>query len=137
MTDAPMVSHFLSDPAWLEVDRHREKYWYVRHHAVEFFSESLGREVVVPIGYHTDLASIPDFLKDRIDVNGKHREAAIVHDYLCTDGEFENVSQAQADIVFREAMEALRVGPKTRWAMYNAVKAFQKFKCWRAGESYE
>lgn len=105
-------------------------------HPVIFYSDILQRDIVVPYDYYTDFASIPQFLKDRIDVNGKHREAAIVHDFLCTNGKDLNVSQRQADLVFEEAMIALEVPKLERWLMAQAVKAFQKFNYWRHGKDY-
>lgn len=105
-------------------------------HPVIFYSDILQRNIVVPYDYYTDFASIPQFLKDRIDVNGKHREAAIVHDFLCTHGKDLDVSQRLADNVFEEAMIALEVPKLERWLMTQAVKAFQKFKHWRTGVSY-
>jgi len=101
-----------------------------------FYSHLLMRDIIVPKGYETDFASIPQFLKDRIDVNGKHREAAIVHDYLCTNGADIGVTQKQADLVFNEAMTVLEVNRIIRWLMFNAVRGFQRFQCWREGKNY-
>jgi hypothetical protein len=105
-------------------------------HPVVFYSDILQRDVIVPHNYYTDFASIPDFLKDRIDVNGKHREAAIVHDFLCTNGKDLDVSQRLADNVFEEAMIVLEVPKMERWLMAQAVRCFQKFTHWRKGISY-
>lgn len=69
-------------------------------------------------------------------VNGLHREAAIVHDYLCTHGELLQVTQKQADAVFNEAMIVLGVPKIQRWLMTNGVKGYQRLKHWRAGKSY-
>lgn len=115
----------------------RDKPGYFRLvHPVIFYSDLLQRDIVVPYEYETDFASIPQFLKDRIDVNGKHREAAIVHDFLCTHGDALGVSQKLADDVFEEAMVFLEVPKIERWLMAQAVRAFQRIKHWRKGESY-
>lgn len=106
-------------------------------HPVIYSSDLLDRDIIVPYGYETDFASIPQFLKDRIDVNGKHREAAIVHDFLCTHGKELKISQKQADDVFQEAMTALGVPKIEKWLMANGVRLFQRFKHWRTGVSYE
>lgn len=42
----------------------------------------INREIIVPIHTFTDLASIPKYLRSIFTVNGPHRLAAIVHDYL-------------------------------------------------------
>jgi hypothetical protein len=105
-------------------------------HPVIFYSDILQRDIVVPHSYYTDFASIPQFLKDRIDVNGRHREAAIVHDFLCTHGEDLGVTQKQADDVFEEAMIVLEVPKLERWLMAQAVRGFQKLNHWRKGVKY-
>jgi hypothetical protein len=39
--------------------------------------------IYVPMGFITDLASIPRIFRFLIIKNGKHRAASIIHDYLC------------------------------------------------------
>ncbi len=75
--------------------------------------------VIVPNGFVTDLASIPRIFRLLIVKNGKHRPAAIVHDYLCSLRlDFSRVS---ADKIFYEAMKVCKVPRIRRRLMYMAV----------------
>ena len=80
--------------------------------------------VVVPDRTSTDLASIPRFpplLRHIFLKNGKHRPAAVPHDWLCRLGlEFP---RRLADRVFLEAMILVGVGRIKRRLMYWAVRA--------------
>lgn len=75
--------------------------------------------ITVPAGFITDLASIPRLLHPLIPVNGKHRAAAVLHDYLYA---MQTMPRAQCDAIFLEAMEACGVRWTQRWAMYSAVR---------------
>lgn len=80
--------------------------------------------VEVPDRFNTDLASIPRFpplLRTLFLKNGKHRPAAVVHDYLCRLGlEFP---RRLADRIFLEAMKFVGVNRWKRYPMYWAVRA--------------
>lgn len=79
--------------------------------------------VTVPDRFETDLASIPHFppfLRTVFEDNGKHRPAAVVHDYLCGLGlAFPRVL---ADKIFYEAMKLVGVKRWQRRLMYMAVR---------------
>lgn len=75
---------------------------------------------VVPVGFKTDLASIPRPFRNTINVNGKSRRAAVLHDYLYSG---RCVARVDADRLFLDAMAADGVGWVTRRAMYAAVRA--------------
>lgn len=79
-----------------------------------------GQVIKIPHGFITDLASIPRIFHSLIPVNGKHRAAAIVHDYLYVT---QIMARAESDRIFLEAMEDLGVRWSQRWAMYSAVRA--------------
>ena len=60
--------------------------------------------ITVPSHFETDLASIPKFppgLRTILIRNGRHRIAAVPHDYLCRQKEFP---RRMADAIFLEAM---------------------------------
>lgn len=85
-----------------------------------FYRSATGRIWKVPRGFITDLASIPDLAKGLIDVNDKHRRAAVLHDYLyCV----QTVPRDQADALFLEAMETVGVEKWKRNLMWAAVRA--------------
>ena len=80
-----------------------------------------GLYVEIPAGFETDLASIPRSFMGLIPVNGKHRNAAIVHDYLYVIKP-DWCSRSLADSVFLEAMQVLGESRLRRAAMYAAVR---------------
>ena len=77
--------------------------------------------VNVPIGYVTDLTSVPRLLWSIFPPNGRYAKAAIVHDYLYSNA---IATKAFADDVFLEAMTVLDVPRWRRVAMYWAVRLF-------------
>lgn len=79
-----------------------------------------GRRVTVPAMFETDLASIPRPFRNLFSVNGRHRRAAVLHDWLYAG---QCLSRADADRLFLDAMEADGVGWAQRWSMYCAVRA--------------
>jgi len=94
-------------------------------------SDILGRTVLVPDGYVTDLASVPRAMRWLVPVaNAKNRRAAVVHDWLCSDKVQKKmgISQRQADEVFREALTASGVSFIGRWGMWLPVRSFQAIK---------
>lgn len=73
-------------------------------------SERIGR-FTIPAGSHNNLASIPKPARSFFSVNGPHRIAAVVHDYLYEmDGELpeRTISRKEADAVFFDAMRMSR-----------------------------
>lgn len=95
---------------------------------IVFYSAVLGREIVVPIGFKTDFASIPWFLQSLIQVNGPHIQAAVVHDFLCIYKDAFKITQKQADEVFLEAMECIGVRYTQRTVMFWGVRGYQATK---------
>lgn len=77
--------------------------------------------IVVPVGFETDLASIPRALQWLFPPDGAYTKAAVLHDYLYRCGLF---SRAQADAIFREAMQVLGVPAWQCWLIYRAVRVF-------------
>lgn len=75
--------------------------------------------IVIPPGFRTDLASIPRLLQAIVPVNDKHREAAILHDFLFV---VQDRPRDQVDALFLRAMAASGVRTIQRLAMYLAVR---------------
>lgn len=84
------------------------------------YSTRAGDEIVIPAGFRTDLASIPRAFHWLIPVNGRHRAAAILHDYLFV---VQTLTRAETDALFLEAMTDSGVSWAQRSAMYAAVRA--------------
>lgn len=96
-----------------------------------YTSEMLNKDITVPAGYFTDLASVPRLMRWLVPVaNAKNRKAAVVHDYLCTHGVGLVKNQKQADQVFREALGASGLGKIKSGAMYYPVRTFQWITGW-------
>lgn len=77
--------------------------------------------IVVPAGFHTDLASVPRLPLAYWLTGGKAKLASIPHDYLCVTG---LVSREMADEVFLEAAELAGVPKWRRDVMWGAVRAY-------------
>lgn len=96
-----------------------------------YYSELLGRDIEVPEGYVTDLASVPQLFRFIVPVaNAKNRRAAVVHDYLCTNPEGLVKDQKQADKVFREALGVVGVGRFRSAFLYYPVRTYQSITGW-------
>ena len=78
--------------------------------------------ITVPVGFITDLSSIPRIFRFLIIKNGRHRAASIPHDFLCRKPKLD-FSRVLADKIFREAMKVSGVPRLRRWAMYAAVRS--------------
>jgi hypothetical protein len=107
-----------------------QKAMFILVRPLVYFSALLQQELVVPPGFHTDFASIPWIFHSFCQVNGKHRAAAVLHDYLCVHGKELGITQKQADQVFLEAMEVLGVRFSQRKVMYGAVRTYQSITGW-------
>ena len=77
--------------------------------------------ISIPKGFTTDFATIPRLARVFIPVNGKHRLAAVVHDWLWEPG-----GREYANKIFREFMLELGVKPWRIKMMYAAVKGNAK-----------
>lgn len=86
--------------------------------SMTYFSPLVGY-ITVPIGFKTDLASIPRVFRAAIPTNGKHRLAAVIHDYLYSS---KKESRGICDKVFLEAMVISGVPWWKRKLMYRAVR---------------
>lgn len=98
---------------------------------LQYHSKVLERNIVVPTGFETDLASVPRLMRWLVPVaNAKNRKAAVVHDWLCQDRiqRRMKITQRDADRVFREALKDCNVNVVGRWGMWVPVRSFQFIK---------
>ena len=93
-----------------------------------------GRCFRIPRGFITDFASVPRILWWLFPPMGRYGKAALVHDYLYYTKE---VSRAEADRIFLEAMLMMGVGKLTAYTMYLAVRAFGwlRWRRWKRAEA--
>lgn len=99
----------------------RDGFPFVLLEPVEYASEvpGVGR-ILVPAGFHTDYASIPQILWNILPPVGRYDRAAVVHDYLYRHN---GVTRKQADLVLQEAMGVLSVDGLKSKAIYLGVRA--------------
>lgn len=122
------MSHFLGDLVLKAVPGGWEVVEDFTYH-----SELINKDIIVPTGYFTDLASVPRLARFIVPVaNAKNRKAAVVHDYLCTHGIELGIvrDQKQADKVFREALGVVGLSRVKSGALYYPVRAYQSIKGW-------
>ncbi|MGO4552079.1 DUF1353 domain-containing protein [Lysobacter sp. 2RAF19] len=80
------------------------------------------KRVVVPVGFVTDLTSVPQWVwSSGIRPEGPYAFAAIIHDYLYWTQERP---KAEADEIFLFAMQDSKVDKKLRDRIYTAVKNY-------------
>jgi hypothetical protein len=84
-----------------------------------YYSELLGKVLVVPAGFITDYASVPRIPLAFLLFGGKAKRAAIVHDWLYSTRLY---SREVCDAVFKEAMEATEQGWFARNMMWAGVR---------------
>jgi hypothetical protein len=78
---------------------------------------------VVPAGFRTDFASVPRVVTWLIPRFGAYTLAAILHDWLCTEGLRSGVvTSRQADGLFRRVMRESGVPVLRRWLMWAGVR---------------
>ena len=84
-----------------------------------------GREDVfrVPAGFPTDFASVPRVVVWLVPRFGRYTPAAILHDWLVSEGlDAGVVSARDADGIFRRVMRELGVPVVRRWLMWAGVR---------------
>ena len=102
--------------------------WRLEHDFMyEVGDKGSGKEILVPKGFLTDGASVPQFLWNFLPSWGSYSRAALVHDYLCYrlhDGRpHEHApTRPDADRIFAEAMKVCGTGRLMRAVMYVGVR---------------
>ena len=95
-------SRFLTDLHLVEHPKF-ERVWFLDE-PLGYYSDLLKQAIWAPVGFYTDLASVP-----RLPIiytlwgDRSHREA-VIHDLLYRRGAVPDVTQSQANHVFYEAM---------------------------------
>lgn len=108
--DAPLDVRKVGDRAWKLL-------------APVIYRGDYGR-YVVPAGYVTDFASVPRLLWILFPQSGRWDAAAVVHDWLITNGLLGEVdiTSAHVDAEFRGALKAVNVDFIRRWLMWAGVR---------------
>jgi len=99
-----------------------DRKWKIEEEFVYYIGEiDSGKEIRVPKGFITDLASVPRIFWIIFPPNGKSGKASVIHDYMYVNA---IGTKEYADKTFIEAMKVLGVGKFKRHLMYYAVKYF-------------
>ena len=78
---------------------------------------------VVPAGFRTDFATVPRLVTWLVPRFGVYTLAAVLHDWLCTEGIRSGaVSAREADGIFRRVMRESGVPVLRRWLMWAGVR---------------
>jgi len=75
-------------------------------------------KTIAPVGFVTDLASIPRVFYSLLPPDGPYTYPAIIHDFLYWD---QSGTKADADKILNFGMEDLKINAVTRNAIYEAV----------------
>ena len=80
----------------------------------------------VPMGFITDLGTIPEVLQSLVQNNAPYiREATILHDWLYSNkSNFLNISKSKADSLLIEGMEYLGANDIQCLSVWSAVSVF-------------
>ncbi len=123
------MSHFIGLPLSLDILPLARATWRVAR-ALRFIEGPI--IVRVPVGWVTDLTSIPFYLPIRKE--GLHTPASVIHDVLYAKAQVtydmgdgstveQAISRKQADQIYRRAMRALSVAPWRIRLIYCGVRA--------------
>ncbi|MBB3082204.1 DUF1353 domain-containing protein [Geodermatophilus sabuli] len=78
---------------------------------------------VVPAGFRTDFATVPRLVTWLVPRFGAFTLAAVLHDWLCTEGITSGVvTSRQADGLFRRVLRESGVPVLRRWLMWTGVR---------------
>lgn len=87
----------------------------------QYRSDLLGKTIVVPVGFHTDFASMPRFLPIVYACLGDTaHEPAVVHDWLYYSA---ITDRATSDLILLEAMKVWGMSPWRYLPIYWGVRA--------------
>jgi hypothetical protein len=105
-------------------------YIVARPYTVRFKLDGSEREITVPRGMVTDLASVPRIAWSIVNRVGPHLEASIMHDFLyiawqsLPGRDARDADREFADKLLRVAMEEAGVGALKKALIYNTVRTF-------------
>lgn len=115
---SPLVAGFLS-PCELELKDARDDGLWLVEQPLSYASVAVPGLYTVPVGFETDLASVPrlPFLFELCGMTSN--EAAVLHDWLYAT---QPVTRVQADCLLREASKVTGVPCWRRWMMWAGVR---------------
>lgn len=137
MTPVEALTGWLDGLPWLQGEEGSRRRWWVVRSGI--YRGARGDVWTIPVGWHTDLASIPWWARWLVDTWGAHTGAALLHDWLChlvrllresaephPEGQ-PSVSQRDADGLFRRTLRLGGTPAPLAWLMYLAVRIGSRF----------
>jgi hypothetical protein len=120
----------------VEAPLHEGGKWIVIEPLI-YWSEKYRINVIVPIGFETDFASVPRLPLIYLIAGGTANAAAIVHDFLYQYGmRYHKIKERkEADYIFYEAMRDTNVPRWRAFLMWSAVRGFGRCFFDRRGRS--
>jgi hypothetical protein len=97
---SPLKLDYMTDSAGKLLKNRDGRQLFKLLYPLSYYSDILGCIITVPMGFVTDLASIPRFPVIYLLLNGIADEAGVVHDYLYGTG---LIPRIKADQLLREA----------------------------------
>jgi len=91
------------------------------------YNDPVYGKITAPMGFVSDLASIPQLFQNIISKVGVYDSAAVIHDWIYS---VQTLSRDACDNVFLRAMKASGVGFFKRYAMFWGVRGFA-FLAWK------
>ncbi len=95
-----------------------EHQWMLQGYVIHRFGHT-PHVLIVPAGFVTDLASVPDIAEPLLPRNGEYSTAAIIHDYLYWT---QSCTREQADNLMSIVMKETGVAPWKALLIYGAVR---------------
>jgi hypothetical protein len=110
------MKRFLTDLVYRD---NKGESWTLVEPLVYDASPLLGRLIEVPVGFETDLASIPWFVQGLISKVGPWDRPAVIHDRLYRT---QTISRLEADNILLQAMDNEGVGSVKKFLIYRNVR---------------
>ena len=95
-------------------------YWYLSNDMTWTLPKS-ARTILIPRGFVTDFASVPQTFWAWMPPTGRYGLPAIVHDWLYWD---QRLARSEADDIFGDALNDLAVSSWRRFVLYRSVRWF-------------
>ena len=115
-----MRSHFITE-LYVELKPGRDDEIWVVTKPLIYNSELLNCQIIVPVGFETDLSSVPRIPFVFWFWGGRAHREGVLHDYLYRSNSNPNVSFSKANRVFLEAMKSRGKPWNVRYPMYYGV----------------
>lgn len=117
--------HGFTDPLTITELGLNWQMWRLEHPFV--YDRPNGASIVVPMGFETDGASVPEILWDLLPAWGTYSRAAVVHDYLCwlifiKTPHPQAPNRQAADAIFFEAMGVCGTNTFIKYVLWIGVR---------------